>query len=146
MLTQSVEDLRIEIPGEEIHAREKVGMLVSIYSLVFVVTFTLLSAFCDAVSFTHAARVWQGNRIVWREVLYSTGAIIIGSAFYYLAVRYISQAGIVSAEIQTLLWFTAVAIGVATLNGQAFNWQPVDQVVALGVLLGIGWLLIRAHG
>jgi hypothetical protein len=121
-------------------------MLASIYPLVLVVTFTLLSAFCDALSFTHAARVWQGNMVVWREVLYSAGAIMTGTTLYWIAVRYLNQAGIVSAELQTLLWFGAAAVGVAALNGHAFHWKPVDQVVAVGVLIGIGWLLCRAEG
>ncbi len=120
-------------------------MLAFLYPLALVVTFTLLSAFCDAVSFTHAARVWQGNKVVWHEMLYSAGAIMTGTVLYWAAVRYINQVGIFSPELQTLLWFGAAAVGVAVLNGHAFHWKPIDQIVAAGVLIGIGWLLCRVE-
>jgi hypothetical protein len=34
-------------------------------------------------------------------------------------------------------------IGIAALSGRLSRWQTVDQVVAAGVLLGVGWLLLR---
>ncbi|MEJ7653015.1 MAG: hypothetical protein WKH64_06565 [Chloroflexia bacterium] len=59
-----------------------------------------------------------------------------------VAVRYLSEAGIVSAELQTLLWFGVTLAGVALLGGEIASWRRIDQLVALGVMLGIGWLLV----
>jgi hypothetical protein len=47
------------------------------------------------------------------------------------------------AEIQTLLWFGITIIGVAVLRGRFFSWPSGDQVVAVGVMAGLAWLLAR---
>ena len=46
-------------------------------------------------------------------------------------------------EIQTTIWFVFTIIGVGVLSGQFLKWQTVDRVVAVGVLAGLTWLLVR---
>lgn len=111
--------------------------------ILFVVVLTLLSALCDALGLMYASRIWNGNTLLWRELRLSATGFFAGVMFYWIAIRYLNYAGIVSPELQALLWFGTAAIGVALLNGQFFSWQRLDQSVAIAVLAGIGWLLWR---
>ena len=108
--------------------------------------FTLLSGFCDAQGFIYASKVWQDDRFVWAEAFRSMLGFILGVTLYWLALRYLGQLGIVSAEVQTLLWFGMTIVGVALLSGRFAQWQLVDQIVSFGVLGGIAWLLFRTGG
>jgi len=45
--------------------------------------------------------------------------------------------------LQTLIWFSTTLIGVAALNGRFLQWPSSDQAVAMLVLIGIAWLLVR---
>ena len=47
-----------------------------------------------------------------------------------------------SAEVKTTLWFTATIVGVAVVSGSFVQWKLADQLVGLGVLGGIAWLLL----
>ena len=113
--------------------------------LALVITgFTIASGVFDALAFTHSARMWQGERLVWGEAVKAAGSFAIGITMYWGAVRYLSQAGIVTAEMQTLLWFGVTILGVAMLGGRFFHWQLLEQVVALNALLSLGWLVSRS--
>jgi hypothetical protein len=111
--------------------------------IILVVMLTLLSAFCDSLGLMYASRVWQENTLRWNELRLSAAGFSAGVMFYWLAVRYLNQTGIVAPELQAVLWFGTAAIGVAILSGQFLSWPRLDQAVALAVLLGIGWLLWR---
>ena len=39
---------------------------------------------------------------------------------------------------------TTLIVGVAFASGKFLQWQTIDQIVAVVVLLGIAWLLFRA--
>ena len=106
--------------------------------------FTIASGVFDALAFTYSARIWQGDSLVWGEAAKAAGSFAIGITMYWGAVRYLSQAGIVTAELQTLLWFGVTILGVAMLGGRFFHWQFLEQVVALNVLLSLGWLVSRS--
>jgi len=69
-----------------------------------------------------------------------------GVFMFWIALRYLGQFGVVSAEIQTLIWFGVTMVGVAALSGQFTQWQRMDQIGALCVLTGIGWLLFHTGG
>lgn len=116
------------------------------WSVILMIGFTLLSGAGDALGFIHAGKVWQNDQIVWREVLWSALGFSAGVFMYWLALRYLTGFGIASTEIQTLFWFGITLVGVAVLSGQFVRWHPVDQVVGVAVLAGIGWLLFRAGG
>ena len=111
-----------------------------------IIVLTLLSGVGDAFGFTHAARVWQGGRLVWAEVARSAAGFAVGIGLYWLVLKYMIAAGIVSPEIQTIAWFGVTLIGVAVLSGKFLGWALLDQFVAVLVLAGIGWLLVRTGG
>lgn|SRR5512145_2972219 len=114
--------------------------------LLALAALTLASGLGDAHGFIHAARMWEDGRLVWRELLGSAAGFTVGIGSYWIAVRYLVSAGVLSAEIQTLIWFGVTIVGVAVVNGRFLAWPAADQVVAAGVLLGLGWLVIRTGG
>ena len=113
------------------------------FPIVLVVVLTLLSAFCDSLGLVYAARIWREDTILWSELRLSATGFLAGVMFYWIAIRYLNQTGIVDPELQALLWFGTAAIGVALLSGQFLSWHLIDQSVAMAVLAGIGWLLWR---
>ncbi len=110
---------------------------------LLVTAFTIVSGIFDSLAFTHAARMWKGGQVVWIEAAMSASSFLFGMLMYWGAVRYLSEAGIFAAELQTILWFVVTIVGVAVLGGRFFHWQPLEQVVALCLLLGLGWLISR---
>ncbi len=113
---------------------------------LIIIVLTLLSGLGDAYGFTHAALVWQNGRFVAAEVARSAVGFAAGIGLYWLVLKYMTAAGIVSPEIQTIAWFGVTIIGVAALNGQFLGWPLPDKLVAAAVLAGIGWLLVRTGG
>lgn len=111
--------------------------------LMLIIGLTLISGLCDSYGFTHAANVWQDGRLIGREIARSAGGFVGGISLYWVAVRYLNAVGIASAELQTLLWFGTTLIGVALLSGRFLQWRTVDQLIAVAILVGIGWLLSR---
>jgi len=112
-------------------------------SLGLIVAITLLSGIADAQGFLHAAKIWQDGKLVWAELGKSATGFGIGIGSYWLSLRYMKALGVVTPEVQTLTWFTVTLVGVALINGKIFKWPLIDQLVALVVLLGVGFLLVR---
>lgn len=114
--------------------------------LIMIVALTTLSGIGDAQGFVHAARVWAGGHVVWREVAASALGYAFGAAAYWLAIRFLNQLGVSSPEVQTLGWFAVTILGVALFSGDFSRWQAIDRLVAVGVLAGVGWLIVRTEG
>jgi hypothetical protein len=100
----------------------------------------------DAYGFNHAALVWQNGRLDWSELGRSALGFAFGIGLYWLVLRFMTAAGIVAPEIQTIAWFGVTLIGVGLLSGRFLGWARLDQFAALAVLAGIGWLLVRTGG
>ena len=111
--------------------------------LIWIIGLTLLSGVGDAFGFLHAAAMWQEGQLVWRELGLSAVGFAWGISTFWLVVRYMKQMGIAAPEIQTLIWFAVTLIGVAFASGKFFQWALREQVVAIVVLAGIGWLMLR---
>lgn len=111
-----------------------------------VIGLTLVSGLSDSRGFIHAANIWQGGQLIWGEVGKSALGFSVGIFMYWIVLKYMKELGIVAPEIQTVIWFGMTLVGVAIASGQFFRWQLTDQMVALGVLIGIGWLLARTGG
>jgi hypothetical protein len=109
--------------------------------LVLVLTF--LSGLGDAEGFLHASRVWNGQTIIWDQVAKSALGFAFGVVTYWGAATFMNRLGVVSPEIQTLVWFAVTIITVAVLSGNFMRWQLTDRIVAGLVLTGIGWLVWR---
>jgi hypothetical protein len=110
---------------------------------LFIVGLTVLSGLSDAQGALHAAKVWQEGKIVWLELGKSALGFGAGISLYWIALRYMGELGIVAAEVQVIIWFGVMLIGVGLVSGMFFTWQRVDQGIALLVLVGIIWLSIR---
>jgi hypothetical protein len=116
-------------------------------SLLFLILgITVLSGIGDAQGFLHAAKIWRESQLIWDELAKSAVGFTIGIVLYWIAIRFLQQFGIFSAETQTILWFGITLIGVAIFSGKFFRWATIDQIVAALVLAGIGWLLLRTGG
>ena len=111
--------------------------------LFLLVGITLISGIGDSHGFVHAARMWQDCKMVWVEFGRSAMGFGVGIGAYWVAAKYLNELGILSPETQTLIWFGVTILGVAFASGKFLRWQTIDQIVAVVVLLGIGWLLFR---
>lgn len=114
--------------------------------LFLIVGITLISGIGDSQGFIYAAKMWQNGKIVWNEFGKSALGFGVGISTYWFAVKYLKEFGVFSPEIQTLIWFGVTIIGVALISRKFFVWQMIDQVIAIIVFAGIGWLLFRTGG
>ena len=112
-------------------------------TVVLIALFTALAGLGDAKGFIHASRVWQGGSFVWIEALKCVAGFQFGMLMYWLALWKLSGSGVTAVEIQTLFWFVATIVGVAVLSGRLLSWPAIDQIVAVCILTGMGWLLYR---
>lgn len=119
--------------------------LVSMNSIVILVLI-VLSGFFDSLGFVYGARVWQNDALSVMDLVKSALGWATGITLYVVSLRYMGRAGIVSAEIQTVVWFAMTIIGVVLFSGKFFTWPRLEQIVATLVLIGLGWLLIRTGG
>lgn len=118
----------------------------SVWLWLLIIAITLLSGVGDAYGFTHAALVWQNGRFVLGEFARSAAGFAVGIGLYWLVLKYMTAAGVVAPEIQTIAWFAVTIVGVALLSGKFLAWPRLDQAVAVAVLAGVGWLLVRTGG
>jgi len=114
--------------------------------ITLIIVLTLFSGVADAQGFIHASTAWVDGKVIWAEGLKSLLGFGIGAICYILVTNYLKQVGIVSAEIQTIVWFTVTIIGVALFNGKILHWHIIDQIIALAVIGGVAWLLVRTGG
>ena len=108
-----------------------------------IIGFTLAAGVLDAFAFSYAAGMWKDGRLVGSTAAKASACFVLGMAMYFGAVRFLGEAGVVLAEIQTLIWFGVTIVGVAVLHGRFFQWQLLEQLVAVNVILGLGWLISR---
>lgn len=111
-----------------------------------IILLTLLSGIADAQGFVHASTTWVNGKIVWEEGGKALLGFGIGALCYILVANYLTQVGVVSAELQTMIWFLVAIVGVAVMSGKVLHWQRLDQLVALVAIVCIGWLVIRTGG
>lgn len=111
-------------------------------SLALVFILTGLSGVLDARGFMFASRAWPGGTLDWRLGSAAIVSFIGGLSCYVLAVRSMQTLGVNSVALQTAIWFLVTAIGVALMDGSIATWTRTQQIVGLGVTLGIGWLAV----
>lgn len=110
---------------------------------VLITSFTIAAGLLDSLAFSYSATVWQGGKLVWGQISKAAVSFALGIAMYWGAVRYLGEAGVVLPEIQTLIWFTVTIVGVTFLGGRFAHWPVLDQIVAVNVLVSLGWLITR---
>ncbi len=114
-----------------------------IITLVILVLVSLVSGYADSQGFSHASLMWKGTRFVTDEFIKSFVGFSLGIVFYWIAVRFMQIEGIVTPEVQTLLWFVIVIVGIALTSGKFLHWQVTDQIVGVITFAGVTWLLVR---
>lgn len=112
-------------------------------SLTIVLLLTLSAGFADAQGFLYSTDVWKQGIFNWSAAWRSALGFGLSIPCYWIAVRYLHDAGIVTPEIQALFWFVVTITGVAIAGGNFLGWNPVDKTVALLVLGGVFWLMAR---
>jgi hypothetical protein len=117
--------------------------LAQIVNGLIIIALTIVSGLADAQGAIHAAKIWQEGHLVWDELGKSALGFGVGIFVYWIVIRFMKEVGIVAPEVQAVLWFGVMMIGVALFNGAFFRWQRLEQVVAIAVLVGIGWLSFR---
>jgi hypothetical protein len=111
---------------------------------VLVVALTILSGFADSRGFVYASSVWENGQLVWDALIKSALGFSVGILMYWIALRYLPRLEVAaSTEMQTLGWFCVTIVGVALSSGQFVNWAPLDKLVGIGIIAGLGWLLFR---
>lgn len=114
-----------------------------IRSILFISLLTLISGFSDSQGFLHAANIWHKGNIVWSELGKSALGFVGGVISYWIVIKFLQEVGIVLPEIQAIGWFAVTIIGIAILSGKFVNWQSIDQIIAILVVCGLGWLMFR---
>jgi len=115
----------------------------SLSSSLIVLVLIVLSGFADSLGFVYAAKIWDRDAFSWPDLGKSFAGWWIGISLYVVSLRYMARLGVTSAEIQTAVWFAMTIIGVVIFSGRFFGWPRLEQAVAILVLTGLGWLLVR---
>jgi len=115
----------------------------SIFSGIMIVILTVITGYADAQGAIWASKIWENDRLnpdaLWRAGL----GFGIGIAVYFVTLKFLRNVGVVSPEMQTIIYMVIMLITVAVVSRTFFTWQPVDQGVAIAVLVGMVWLSIR---
>ena len=114
-------------------------------SALLVLVLTVTSGVMDARGFVYAGRAWPDGNLYWTAVGRSMLAFLAGISLYIGAVRFMQAMGLNAVALQSGIWFVATAIGIAALDGTVVQWTRLQQLVALGVIAGLTWLITTAH-
>jgi hypothetical protein len=117
----------------------------SLGNYLLVLILIVLSGFADSLGFVYAARIWEKDVISWLDLGKSALGWFGGITLYVFSLRYMGRMGVTSAEVQTAVWFAMTIIGVVIFSGKFFSWPRLEQIVAVLVLIGLGWLLVRTE-
>ncbi len=107
---------------------------------------SVIGAWGEAEGYAHSSKVWSHGKFITGEAFNATLGYVIGTIMFWISIKFLQEMKIVTPEIQTIIWFTLTIVGLAFLSGKFFHWQLIDQVVALFVFMGIGWLLFHTGG
>jgi len=103
---------------------------------------TVLSGVLDARGFVYASRAWPEGHLDLKWGVSAVFAFVGGLSCYVVAVRYMQGFGVQSVALQSALWFVVTGVGVAIMDGTIFGWSRTQQMVALLVATGLGWLIV----
>ncbi len=106
-----------------------------------VLVLTILSGLMDARGFVYAARAWPDGRLDARLAIASMAAFFAGLSLYIVSVRFMQTFGLHGVALQSALWFVVTAVGVAAMDGSVIAWTRAQQIVALGLVAGLAWLI-----
>ena len=110
---------------------------------VLILVLLALSGFADSFGFFYASKIWQNGALSRGYLAKSAVGWVVGITLYIISLRPLSMAGVISAEMQTAVWFALTIVGVVVLSGRFLQWSRLDQAVAAVVVLALGWLLVK---
>jgi hypothetical protein len=58
-----------------------------------------------------------------------------------VSVRFMQSFGLHAVALQSAIWFVVTAIGIAAMDGSVLRWTLAQQIVAVAIVLGLGWLI-----
>jgi len=64
-----------------------------------------------------------------------------GLTAYILAAKFMQDAGIKGAALQSAIWFVITAVGIAAMDSTLLHWTRTQQVVGVVVAVALGWLI-----
>jgi hypothetical protein len=136
--------------GNGARLQRRLGMLRAekmkpLLSALLVLVLTVTSGVMDARGFVYAGRAWPHGNIDWTAIGQSMLAFFAGISLYIGAVRFMQGMGLNAVSLQSGIWFVATAIGIAALDGTVVQWTRLQQLVALGVIAGLTWLIMTAR-
>ncbi len=105
---------------------------------------TVLSGFADAYGFRQASLIWSDGSPSASALVRSAAGYATGMVLYWLALRFIQATGVLSASVQTLVWFTVTIIGVALLSGEFKQWDATAYALAFVAIAAVAGLLVKA--
>jgi hypothetical protein len=114
--------------------------------LIPVVLLMILAGLADSFGFYHGSKVFTSGELHSEDLYKSAAWFGVGSVLFWATTYCLQHFGGISAEVQTACWFGVAIVGVALVSGQFTIWSFTDKLVALAVLAGIGWLLVRTGG
>jgi hypothetical protein len=112
-------------------------------SLVVGVMLLMTASLADAKAVSHAVRSWHMSKMQHVHVLSTFLFFALSVTPFVYSIRYFGMAGIISRQVQALIWFLGTILFVAILDGSFFSWKRVDQIVAGLVVAGMAWLTYR---
>ena len=112
--------------------------------IIALIVVTALSAFFDAKGFVYAAQAWRSGSIALPTAMLSLIYFVGGVTLYIASIGFQQSFGVQSAAVQSIFWFAMTVVGVALMDGTISQWSIAQRAVAVGVTVGIGWLLVSA--
>jgi hypothetical protein len=72
-------------------------------------------------------------------------SFVAGLSLYIASVRFMQAFGLGAVAIQSAIWFVVTAIGIGLMDGSVAQWSRTQQLVALGVFAGLGFLIVTTR-
>ena len=115
-------------------------------NLIMIAIITGITAYGDSRGFLYGSAAWKNDGLSIIDALKSLAGFILGAVGFVLMVRYLNRLNLETPEILTLVWFTATIILVAIGSGKFLAWPKLDQLVALLIMVSLGYLVYRTGG
>ncbi len=114
-------------------------------SFFLIVFFTILSGLGDSQAFLHSARIWSNGKLIGKEIGFASFGFLVGAIMYWIAIKFMQDIQINAPELQTLLWFIITIIGVAIFSGKFLEWDNINKIISVIVLLCLCILIYREN-
>ena len=115
-------------------------------NLIMIAIFTAITAYGDSRGFVYGSAAWKNGTISMIDAVKSLSGFAVGAIGFIMMVKYLNRLNLETPEILTLVWFAATIILVAVASGKFLAWPKLDQLVAVMIIVGLGYLVYRTGG